>query len=413
MLAQASLRSLQRDPLGELARRRAEQGDLATFALGRQRILLLSTPGLVENAFVRHGDEVGKRGRARRWWVRRPPAFVRGELFETHDPAEHARARRTFAPAFNRRRAEAAALPIADILERFCDERAGRGGEFDLTVFVQELLLAGMLAAAFGVEIGLEEAERFVALRNRAAPATAPVFGSTGAGLVDVVAHPGSWLGSRKAALALRSVLSDYLGRADSLHETLARAAPRDPVRLIEGLVFSLVDAPSIVVAGLLRLGEQPELGAALRAEVTDGRRGLCRGTALEGLRLGAGWMLGRVCHEPFVLEDVPVEAGDWLLASPHLIHRDERFWPDAERLDPARWEPDAVAARSRYTFLTFGVSNRICTGRHLVTTLATETVAALAQSGLALATDARTIAWHGAPMGGDVVPSAPVEARL
>ena len=305
---QASLRRLQRDPLGELAHRAAEQGDLATFGLGRQRVLSLVTPELVEEAFVRHGDEVGKRGRARRWWLRRPPSFVRGELFETHDPEEHARARRTFAPEFNRGRAEAAAGPVADVLERLCDERAGRGGAFDLTVFVQEALLAGMLAAAFGVEIGLDEAERFVALRNRAAPATAPVFGSTGAGLVDAFGHPGSWVGSRKAALALRGVLAEYLGRADSLQETLTRAAPRDPVRLIEGLVFSLVDAPSIVVAGLLRLGEQPELAAALRAELADGRLELCRGAALEGLRLGAGWMLGRVCHEPFTLESVRVD---------------------------------------------------------------------------------------------------------
>jgi cytochrome P450 len=338
---------------------------------------------------------------------------VRGELFETHDAEEHARARRTFAPEFNRGRAEAAAAPVAETLRRLCDERAERRRPFDLTEFAQQLLLAGMLASAFGVEVGLEEAERFVALRNRAAPATAPVFGSTGAGLLDAFGHPGSWVASRKAALSLRPVLAEYLGRADSLQATLARAAPRDPLRLIEGLVFSLVDAPSIVVAGLLRLGEQPELAAALRAELADGRLELCRGTALEGLRLGAGWMLGRVCHVPFMLGGVRVEPGDWLLASPHLIHRDERFWPDAERLDPGRWEPAAVAERSRYAFLTFGVSNRICTGRHLVTTLATHTVAELTRSGLALETDPRAISWRGAPMGGDVVPSAPVEVRL
>jgi cytochrome P450 len=133
----------------------------------------------------------------------------------------------------------------------------------------------------------------------------------------------------------------------------------------------------------------------------------------MEGLRLGAGWMLGRVCQVPFVLAGRPVEPGWWLLASPHLLHRDERFWPNPGRIEPARWSADAVARRPRYAFLTFGVTTRICTGRHLVEVLATLAVVVLVRRGLVLETDARTVAWRGVAGGGDVVPTVTVEARL
>jgi cytochrome P450 len=426
---QVPLRRLRRDPLVELGRLTAEQGDLATFSLGRQRVVYLATPQLVEHAFVRQAADLGKRGRCRRWWLRRPPAFVEGELFETHDETEHARARRTFSPAYNRGRAEADTAVVAEALERLCVEREQRGGTFDLSAFVQQLFLAAVLASSFKVEIDLEEAERVVALRNRAAPYSSPVFGSTLLGFSNVVRRPRGWLHSRQAELAVRNAFADYLARGGprrgSLQPVLDRAAPRDPVGLVEGLVVSLVDAPAILLTVLLQLAERPDLDRAVRDEVDDGlgdrlsaageleRLDLCRGVALEGLRLGAGWMLGRVCQEPFALDGLHVEPGDWLLASPHLLHRDHRYWPDAERIDAGRWRAEAVARRSRYAFLTFGVSTRVCTGRHLVTAIVTAAVAVLARRRLVLEPQIRAISWRGLPTGGDVAPTVPPAAQL
>jgi cytochrome P450 len=47
-----------------------------------------------------------------------------------------------------------------------------------------------------------------------------------------------------------------------------------------------------------------------------------------------------------------------------HVVHHDERWWPDPEVFDPARFLGDAAKERPRSAYLPFGGGRRICIGQ-------------------------------------------------
>ncbi|MGI8422380.1 MAG: hypothetical protein ACR2MU_09040 [Gaiellaceae bacterium] len=205
MTSQLRLRGLQHDPLGTLDRLAEQQGDLATFSLGRQRVHYVSSAELVEQLFVRHATQLDKWGRARRWWLRRPPTFVAGELFNTHDAQEHARARRHFTPVFRRSRAETETQIVTLVVRRLCAERAGRGGVFDLGELAQALLLAAMVQPWLGLGLDLAECEHFIALRNGSRALGSRIFSSRWLELMRAFSRPGARLDAIRLNMLMES----------------------------------------------------------------------------------------------------------------------------------------------------------------------------------------------------------------
>jgi cytochrome P450 len=59
-------------------------------------------------------------------------------------------------------------------------------------------------------------------------------------------------------------------------------------------------------------------------------------------------------CHVP---------AGATVCISMYAVHRLEHLWPEPEVFDPARFEPDNVAKRSRFAYLPFATGHRNCIG--------------------------------------------------
>ena len=47
---------------------------------------------------------------------------------------------------------------------------------------------------------------------------------------------------------------------------------------------------------------------------------------------------------------------------SQYVIHRDERFWPDAEAFRPERWLEEAPG-RPKFAYFPFGGGGRVCIG--------------------------------------------------
>jgi cytochrome P450 len=58
------------------------------------------------------------------------------------------------------------------------------------------------------------------------------------------------------------------------------------------------------------------------------------------------------------------VPAGSHVAISPHVMHRDPRFWDDPERFDPDRFSPERSTGRPRYAYFPFLGGPHQCLGR-------------------------------------------------
>ncbi len=60
-----------------------------------------------------------------------------------------------------------------------------------------------------------------------------------------------------------------------------------------------------------------------------------------------------------------PIPAGSMITPMPYIVHRYPDFWPDAERFDPERFQPEAVAARPKCAYIPFATGPRVCLGNN------------------------------------------------
>lgn len=78
------------------------------------------------------------------------------------------------------------------------------------------------------------------------------------------------------------------------------------------------------------------------------------------------------------------IEAGDQVLISPWLLHRDEDRFEAATEFRPERWSDELDSALPRYGYIPFGAGQRVCAGLYFAELEAT-LVAAIVNAGLDL----------------------------
>jgi cytochrome P450 len=74
------------------------------------------------------------------------------------------------------------------------------------------------------------------------------------------------------------------------------------------------------------------------------------------------------------------VPRGSLIAIMPWVLHRHRCLWEDPERFDPDRFGAAETAARSRYSYLPFGIGPHVCAGASLATMQMVIAVAVLAQ---------------------------------
>jgi len=74
------------------------------------------------------------------------------------------------------------------------------------------------------------------------------------------------------------------------------------------------------------------------------------------------------------------VRRGSIVLVMPWVLHRHRRLWRDPDRFDPDRFAEPEARARSRYSYLPFGIGPHVCVGASLAMMQLVIAVAILAQ---------------------------------
>ena len=141
-------------------------------------------------------------------------------------------------------------------------------------------------------------------------------------------------------------------------------------------------------------LSLNPDKGEKMRAEIYDviGDRSqtindvpklpYTEAVIAESMRLfPPAWAVGRLSIEQHQFGDYVVEPGSLVLVSPYVTQRDPRFWNDANRFVPERWQTLSVKeAGQKNIYFPFGGGIRRCIGEGFAWTEAILVLAAFAR---------------------------------
>jgi cytochrome P450 len=74
--------------------------------------------------------------------------------------------------------------------------------------------------------------------------------------------------------------------------------------------------------------------------------------------------VVGRRALEDVTIGDYEDPRSTIVITSQYIIHRDERYWPHADKFIPERWLDEQVqAVRPKFAYFPFGGGGRICIG--------------------------------------------------
>src|SRR5581483_2916256 len=149
-------------------------------------------------------------------------------------------------------------------------------------------------------------------------------------------------------------------------HETTANA--------LAWAAYALSQAPAVE----RRMAEEACAIGGLPSVEDLPRLPYTRAVVSEVLRLyPPAWIIGRRNIVPYSVGGYELPVGALVFVSPWVTQRDPRFWADAERFDPSRWEKEAPP---KFAYFPFGGGSRICIGESFAWTELILVLATLAQ---------------------------------
>jgi len=400
-------------------------GDVAGIRIASQPVVLVSDPERIRDVLVTHGRMFHKgRGLER-------AKMLLGEGLLTSEDELHLRQRRLAQPAFHRARIAAYAETMATYAARR-SEKWRDGERLDVAREMAAYTLAVVGKTLFDADIEGEAHEIGEALGAAIDAFNLSVlpFGE----LLEKLPIP-TTLRFRRGRERLDATIYRLIAerrasgedRGDLLSMLLlAQDSEGDGAgmsdRQLRDEAMTLLLAGHETTANLLTwtwylLSQHPDVEAALHAEVDAvpaeqlgaddlARLPFTRAVLTESMRLfPPAWIIGRRAMEPYRIGDHELPARTIVLTSQWVVHRDPRWWPEADRFLPARWMPGGSAldaTRPKFSYFPFGAGTRVCIGEQF----------AWLEGTLALATMARRWRLRLVP-GTPVVPQPVVTLRV
>ena len=400
-------------------------GDVAGIRIAGQLVVVVSHPDRIRDVLVTHGRTFHKgRGLER-------AKMLLGEGLLTSEDELHLRQRRLAQPAFHRARIAAYAETMATYAARRA-EGWRNGQTLDVSREMAAYTLAVVGKTLFDADIEGEAHEIGEALAAAIAAFNFSVlpFGELlvklplpmtirfrrGRERLDATIY--RLIAERRAAGDDRGDLLSMLLLA---HDTEGDGTGMSDLQLRDE-AMTLLLAGHETTANLLAwtfylLSQHPDAEARLHAEIDAlgadslgaddlARLPYTRAVLTETMRLfPPAWIVGRRAMSEYALGEHVLPPRSIVLMSQWIVHRDPRWWPDAELFQPERWLPGGSAldaARPKFSYFPFGAGTRICIGEQF----------AWLEGTLALATIARRWRLRLSP-GAPVVPQPIITLRV
>ena len=378
--------AITRRPLAFLSALKRDYGDVAAFHIGRQPIVLLSHPDQIRDVFVTHGRQFHKGVGLERAKV------LLGEGLLTSEDDFHLRQRRLAQPAFHRARIAA----YGDAMALYAERRGSRWRDdeaLDISREMAAYTLAVVGKTLFDADIEDEAPEIGEALGAAIAafnltvlplgallmrlPLPAARRFRRGRERLDATIY--RMIEERRASGGDRGDLLSMLLLA---HDTEGDGSGMSDQQLRDE-VMTLLLAGHETTANLLTwsfylLSQHPDVEARLHAELDTlgdaplgtadvARLPYARAVIAESMRLyPPAWIVGRRALATYDMGEFGIPARALVLMSQWIVHRDERWWPNAERFHPERWLPSGSAldpGRPKFSYFPFGAGTRVCIG--------------------------------------------------
>lgn len=393
-------RHFRRDPISVLKQAQA-YGPLAWVRVATQEIWILNDPDLVKEVLVTQASRFRKSR-----ILQRAKMFL-GEGLLTSEGDYHLRQRRLAQPAFHRERLMGYGRTMAELAISHRDRwRDGESRDIDGDMMRLTLAIVGQTLFSADVE------------------GTAPEVGKAMTDLVGSFNFAMLPFGNILQRLPIPS--AERLRHARTVIDTVIYGliAERRRTGVDRGDLLSMLlmaqdseggtggmddtqvrdEAVTLFLAGhettanaltwaMYLLSINPAIERELHAELDNVLGGdspsvehlphltATEAVFAESMRLyPPAWAIGRMATEPVQLGGYEMPAGAIAVSSPYMLHRDERFWPEPEKMDLARWAPQARESRPKFSYLPFGAGARICIGERFAWMEGVLALAAIAQ---------------------------------
>lgn len=396
----AAFLRFRRDPLTFFTETHRTYGDLARFTIGPQQVFLVSHPDWIEDVLVTSAKKFHK-GVA----LQRAKRLL-GEGLLTAEGQAHLRQRRTIQPLFHRQQVQRFANAMVKHAVRWRDSISDRA-----TINVTEEM-GGLTLAIVGETLFSSNVQGDTDEVREALTDAVQSFGAAflpGIEYFERLPLP-VFTRVRKARERLDQVIhrviadrrSDGSDRSDLVSMLLAARDPENPNA--PGMSDQQIrdEAMTIFLAGhettanamawtwhLIGLNPVVErrlhdeidrvLGGRVPTVEDVPRLEYTRAIVAESMRLyPPAWTMGRKAIERHSINGHAIAAGSLVIMSQWVVHRDPRWWPDAESFDPDRWA--VKSDRPKYSYFPFGGGSRICIGESFAWTEAILLLATIAQ---------------------------------
>jgi cytochrome P450 len=380
----AHLLAFRRDMLGFLQHLSHTYGDVATFRLGPERVVLLSHPEHIQDVLVTSHRQFIK---ARRGDVSRQ--FL-GEGLLNSEGDIHRRQRRLSQPAFHRQRVGQYGAVMTDYATRLSQEWQD-GDSIDAAAAMMRVTLAIAAKTLFDADVESDAVAIGRAISELMK--LSPRFSLPFAAVLMRLPLPSSRR-LRQAQQVLDTTIYRIIEerRAEGMDHgdllsmlLLAQDETGDQTGMTDRQIHD--EALTLLLAGhettavaltwtWYLLSQHPEVEAALHAELDAalGKRvptaadlphlSYTRQIFAESLRLyPPAWLMTRRNLDVFAVGKYTLPARTFIMISPYITHHDARFFPAPETFQPQRWASVSPDNRPRSGYFPFGGGPRQCIG--------------------------------------------------